>query len=125
MNEKKPVNSSAFLCERRKCPRREAHLFVVFRQFLKKKAGGPQVGFTRDVSARGIYFYTQGEIAKGDEISLTVHLTSDWVEGGNAPKLKGKGSVLRVERTARKLHLPVSTGVAVHLKRKLAVSLQE
>jgi len=124
MSVKRRALLNPMTCERRKSPRREAHLFTVFRRFLTKEVGPPQIGYTRNISTEGVYFYTQDKVEKGDEIDLTIHLTSDWAEGGNPPKLEGKGNVLRVERTRKPLPLPVSTGVAVHLTEGLAISFK-
>ncbi len=100
------------------------HLFTVFRRVQEKEVGFPQVGYTRDISTEGVYFYTQDKLDKGDQIDLMIHLTCDWAEGGSPPKLEGRGNVLRVERTRKHLPLPVSTGIAVHLKQGLAISFE-
>ena len=124
MSVKSTTLLNPMTCERRKYPRREAHLFTVFRRLLKKEVGAPQIGYTRDISTEGVYFYTQDKVEKGDQIDLTIHLTTDWAEGGNPPKLEGKGNVLRVERTRKPSPLPVSTGVAVRVKERLAISFK-
>lgn len=119
-----PILLNPIVEEKRKHPRREAHFFAVFRRFLKKEVGPPQIGYTGNISAEGVYFYTQNKVKKGDQINLTIHLTFDWAEGGKPPKLEGKGNVLRVERSRKLLPLPISTGVAVHVKEGLAISFE-
>lgn len=105
--------------ERRASSRLQLRLFMVFRPIPEKKEP-PAVGFTRDVSAGGLYFYTLKELKEGEEVSLTIHLVSDWAEGGTPPTLDGKGKVLRVERPFRK---PGDfQGVAVRFSEKLAVA---
>lgn len=110
--------------ERRKDARMEAHLFTVFRRLPKKKkeAGVPEVGYTRDISVGGVYFYTQSDVKKGERVSLAVHVTSDWAEGGSPPKLEGEGKVLRVERARTGLPPNDLRGVAVQFAQEVAVS---
>jgi len=110
--------------DRRSHPRTEAHLLTVFR--LSDKEGRrslPLIGYTRDISARGAYFYTQSDVKEGERISVTIHFTADWTEAGNPPKLEGEGSIERVER-AHKAFPPIDiNGTAVRFSADLAVSI--
>lgn len=110
--------------DRRTHARTEAHLLTVFRQ---STAGGkqslPQIGYTRDISSHGAYFYTQSDVKEGDSISVTFHFTADWTEAGNPPRLEGEGTIARVEK-ANRAFTPVDiSGAAVRFWRELAVAL--
>ncbi len=110
------------LGEKRNHHRREANLFAVFQRLLNKESLSPQVGFTRDISMGGAYFYTRGEVEKGENISLTIHLTSDWAEGGSPPRLRADAEILRVERGRSISPTTGARGVAVKFMQELAVS---
>jgi hypothetical protein len=110
--------------ERRSHPRIEAHLLIVFRSL---SANGnktlPLIGYTRDISTCGAYFYTQSEVKEGDTISVTIHFTADWTDAGNPPRLEGKGTVARVEKANRTFPPIDINGAAVKLWSDLAVSV--
>lgn len=110
--------------EKRKYSRKEAHLFTVFiRSGSGEELPLPQIGYTRDISAGGAYFFTQSEVDEGDHVSVTVHLTADWAEGGNPPRLEGEGTILRVEKARKAFPSIDVTGAAVQFARELAVAL--
>ena len=119
---KEDNGAEVVLAERRNYHRSEANLFTVFRRLCAKGAFLPQVGFTKDVSAGGAYFFTRSEVAKGDSISVAIHVTSDWAAGGNPPRLEADGRVLRVERGRGTSASNDTKGVAVKFKQELAVS---
>jgi hypothetical protein len=110
--------------DRRSHPRTEAHLLAVFR---RSNANGnkalPLIGYTRDISSCGAYFYTQSDVKEGDSISVTIHFTADWTEAGSPPKLVGEGTVARVENTRRAFPPIDINGTAVRFWRDLTVSI--
>jgi hypothetical protein len=109
--------------DRRGHSRIETSLFTVFKRKTKKNDNSrPQIGYTRDITPRGVYFYTQTKPERGDNVFLSIHLSADWAGGGTPPKLEGEGKVLRVENAARILPLDDFNGVAVRLNQELALS---
>ena len=83
--------------DRRRQGRTQAHLLTVFRKSNSdEKKSLPLIGYTRDISERGAYFYTQSDVKEGDSISVTFHFTADWTEAGNPPRLEGEGTIARV-----------------------------
>ncbi len=110
--------------DRRGQARTEAHLLTVFRRSGSDgKKSLPLIGYTRDISTRGAYFYTQSEVKEGDSVSVTFHFTADWTEAGNPPKLEGEGTVARVETTTKAFPPVDIRGAAIRFWRELAVSL--
>lgn len=108
---------------RRGYSRIETSLFTVFKHKAKRNDDSPpQIGYTRDITPTGIYFYTQTKTERGDNVFLSIHLSADWAGVGMPPKLEGEGKVLRVENAARILPLDDFSGVAVQLNQELALS---
>lgn len=61
------------------------------------------VGFTQDLSSRGVFFFTSAPLAEGSEIELTLRMPSEITLGESMP-VRCRGRVLRVVQ-------PVSTSV--------------
>ena len=81
------------------------------------------VGFTQDVSSRGIFLFTDAPIAEGDTVELTLRMPSE-ITLGEAMPVRCRGRVLRVERPAVTAHdlaavnrAQTKIGVAVRLER--------
>lgn len=81
------------------------------------------VGFTQDVSSRGIFLFTDMPLVEGDTIELTLRMPSE-ITLGEAMPVRCRGRVLRVERPVSSAHdlSPVNRaqtkiGVAVRLDR--------
>jgi hypothetical protein len=56
-------------------------------------------GFTQDLSARGVFFFTDAPLEVGAEIELTLRMPSEITLGENMP-VRCRGRVLRVVRPA-------------------------
>ncbi len=76
------------------------------------------VGFTQDLSSRGVFFFTDALLTEGCEIELSLKMPSEITLGENMP-VRCRGHVLRVVRpaTARDAagaaHAETKIGVAV------------
>lgn len=55
------------------------------------------VGFTQDVSSRGVFLLTDAPLVEGSEIELTLRMPSEITLGDNMP-VRCKGHILRVVR---------------------------
>jgi hypothetical protein len=87
---------------------------------LCQPAGSVQgVGFTQDLSSRGVFFFTDAPLTEGDEIELTLRMPSEITLGESMP-VRCRGRILRVVRPASSANMPVHAetkiGVAVRLE---------
>jgi hypothetical protein len=57
------------------------------------------VGFTQDLSSRGVFFFTDAPVTEGSEIELSLRMPSEITLGENMP-VRCRGHVLRVVRPA-------------------------
>lgn len=77
------------------------------------------VGFTQDLSSRGVFFLTDAPLTAGSEIELTVRMPSEITLGENMP-VRCRGRILRVVRPGSTSALPGTVqgkiGVAVRLE---------
>lgn len=77
------------------------------------------VGFTQDLSSRGVFFFTDSPLTEGTEIEITLRMPSEITLGESMP-VRCRGRILRVVRPATKLSSDTSDseakiGVAVRL----------
>ena len=104
-------------------PRKSACFFMVFSRYGKEgEPTLPHIGYTRDISAGGAFFFTRGEAMQGDDLSLKIHLPADWGAGDYPPSLEGNGKVLRVETNRKLLPLGYINGVAVRFTEELDIA---
>jgi len=61
------------------------------------------VGFTQDLSSRGVFFFTDAPLAEGAEIELTLRMPSEITLGESMP-VRCRGRILRIIR-------PVLSGI--------------
>jgi PilZ domain len=80
------------------------------------------VGFTQDLSSRGVFFFTNAPLAEGSEIELTLRMPSEITLGESMP-VRCRGRVLRVVRPAASAsdgsgmaHAETKIGVAVRFE---------
>lgn len=77
------------------------------------------VGFTQDLSSRGVFFLTDAPLKEGSEIELTVRMPSEITLGENMP-VRCRGRILRVVQPGSTSALPAAVqgkiGVAVRLE---------
>lgn len=70
-----------------------------------------QPGFTQDLSAKGVFFFTHGAISEGTQVELTFVMPSEITLTESMP-IRGRGKVLRVVELEPVSH---KLGVAVEL----------
>jgi len=75
------------------------------------------VGFTQDLSSRGVFFFTNAALTEGSEIELTLRMPSEITLGESMP-VRCRGHILRVVRP------PASGSSAVEPKIGVAVRLE-
>jgi hypothetical protein len=63
--------------------------------FRETGSGGEGVGFTQDVSSRGVFFLTDTSLTEGSEIELTLKMPSE-ITLGEDMRVRARGRVLRV-----------------------------
>lgn len=63
--------------------------------FREPGTGLEGVGFTQDVSSRGVFFFTDAPVAEGSEIELTLNMPSE-ITLGDSMRVKCSGRILRV-----------------------------
>jgi hypothetical protein len=76
------------------------------------------VGFTQDLSSRGVFFFTSAALSEGSEIELTLRMPSEITLGQSMP-VRCRGHILRIVRPAPcsdSSHAEPKIGVAVRLE---------
>ena len=84
--------------ERRVGQRFSYHLPLSLRQPQACLEG---VGFTQDLSSRGVFFFTDASLSEGCEIEITLRMPSEITLGESMP-VRCRGRILRVVRPAAK-----------------------
>jgi PilZ domain len=82
--------------ERRAGQRFAYALPISFRQAADSIEG---VGFTQDLSSRGVFFFTSAPLTEGAEIEITLRMPSEITLGEGMP-VRCRGRILRVIRPA-------------------------
>jgi hypothetical protein len=85
---------------------------ISFRQSENAVEG---VGFTQDLSSRGVFFLTDAPLIEGSEIELTVRMPSEITLGETMP-VRCKGRILRVQRPASALPTAIQTKIGVAVR---------
>jgi len=113
------MTTSPVRVERRVGQRFPYLLALSLRQPLGSVEG---VGFTQDLSSRGVFFFTDAPLTEGAEIELTLRMPSEITLGESMP-VRCRGRILRVVRssTATACNLSADSaetkiGVAVRLQ---------
>src|SRR6478736_4767732 len=89
---------------------------------LRQSAGPVEgVGFTQDLSSRGVFFFTDAPLTEGFEIELTLRMPSEITLGDSMP-VRCRGRILRVVRPNGTSPIPLSG--AAHAKIGVAVRLE-
>src|SRR6202140_2981877 len=78
------------------------------------------LGFTQDLSSRGVFFFTDMALSEGAEIELTLKMPSE-ITLGESMRVRCRGQVLRIIKPADNSWKPATSaetkiGVAVCLK---------
>lgn len=90
------MNTSPVRVERRVGQRFPYLLAVSLREAARSIEG---VGFTQDLSSRGVFFFTDAPVTEGAEIELTLRMPSEITLGESMP-VRCRGRILRVVRPA-------------------------
>ena len=113
------MNTSPVRVERRVGQRFPYHLRI---SVCEPAAGTEGLGFTQDVSSRGVFFLTNAPLREGGEIELTLKMPSE-ITLGESMRIRCRGRILRVVKPAAVDQDPCSTtrtetkiGVAVRLE---------
>src|SRR3954467_1420844 len=69
--------------------------YLLATSFRQTSDGIEGVGFTQDLSSRGVFFLTDAPLTEGSEIELTVRMPSAITLGENMP-VRCKGRILRI-----------------------------
>jgi hypothetical protein len=112
------MTTSPVRVERRVGQRFPYLLPVSLRQFAGSIEG---VGFTQDLSSRGVFFFTDAPLTEGAEIELTLRMPSEITLGESMP-VRCRGRILRVTRPAG--HTPSITSARTETKIGVAVRLE-
>jgi hypothetical protein len=88
--------------------------------FLETGSGSEGVGFTQDVSSRGVFFLTDSSLGEGSEIELTLKMPSE-ITLGEDMRVRARGRVLRVVG-AKPVSLSDSPG-SVRAETKIGVAV--
>jgi hypothetical protein len=67
-------------------------------------SGAEGLGFTQDISSRGVFFFTEMPIGEGAAVELTLNMPSEITLGDNM-RVRCRGHVLRVVRPDAKFAL--------------------
>ena len=86
------MSTSPIRVERRAGQRFQYLLPVSMRQTCSGVEG---VGFTQDLSSRGVFFFTDSAVPEGAEIELTLNMPSE-ITLGESMRVRCRGRVLRV-----------------------------
>jgi hypothetical protein len=89
------MTSSTVRVERRVGQRFPYLLPLSLRQVSESVVEG--VGFTQDLSSRGVFFFTDAPLVEGAEIELTLRMPSEITLGDNMP-VRCRGRILRITR---------------------------
>ena len=81
------------------------------------------VGFTQDLSSRGVFFFTDAPLTEGAEIELTLRMPSEITLGESMP-VCCRGRVLRIVRPVGRFANAVTSPVRAETKIGVAVRLE-
>ena len=95
--------------------------YLLATSFRQTKDGIEGVGFTQDLSSRGVFFLTDAPLTEGSEIELTLRMPSEITLGQSMP-VRCKGHILRIVHPNGTSPVPASG--APHAKIGVAVRLE-
>src|SRR5205814_8216196 len=93
--------------------------YLLATSFRQTSDGIEGVGFTQDLSSRGVFFLTDAPLTEGSEIELTLRMPSEITLGESMP-VRCKGHILRIVRPVSN---SVHTGVTPQV-RKIGVAVR-
>jgi hypothetical protein len=95
-------------------------LSVSFRQISGSIEG---VGFTQDLSSRGVFLFTDAPLTEGAEIELTLRMPSE-ITLGESMDVRCRGHILRIIRPAKQFTQESLSGVRAETKIGVAIRLE-
>lgn len=110
------MTSSPVRVERRVGQRFSYLLPLSLRQLSESVVEG--VGFTQDLSSRGVFFFTDAPLIEGSEIELTLRMPSEITLGDNMP-VRCRGRILRITRPSAP-----APNVAIGSETKIGVAVR-
>jgi hypothetical protein len=114
------MTTSPVRVERRAGQRFPYLLPVSFQQATGSIEG---VGFTQDLSSRGVFFFTDAPLTEGSEIELTLRMPSEITLGENMP-VRCRGHILRIVRPVAASGQDSSKAAPAETKIGVAVRLE-
>jgi hypothetical protein len=81
------------------------------------------VGFTQDLSSRGVFFFTDTPLQEGAEIEITLQMPSE-ITLGESMRVRCRGHILRVVKPAATLAPDAAGAVRAETKIGVAVRLE-
>jgi hypothetical protein len=81
------------------------------------------LGFTQDLSSRGVFFFTEMQLAEGAEVELTLRMPSEITLAESMP-VRCRGHVLRVVRPLASIQDAGKAEIKTELKIGVAVRLE-
>ena len=81
------------------------------------------VGFTQDVSSRGVFFFTDAPLQEGAEIELTLRMPSEITLGENM-LVRCRGRILRIVKPAASIDAAASPASESSVERPVEVQAQ-
>jgi hypothetical protein len=81
------------------------------------------VGFSQDLSSRGVFFFTDAPLTEGSEIEVTLRMPSEITLGESMP-VRCRGRILRVVRPAATSTLDLSGAACAETKIGVAVRIE-
>ncbi len=79
--------------------RRAGQRFSYLLPLSLRISGSEGVGFTQDLSSRGVFFFTDAPLTEGSAIELTLRMPSEITLGESMP-VRCRGHILRIVRPA-------------------------
>jgi hypothetical protein len=95
-------------------------LSVSFRQIPDSIEG---VGFTQDLSSRGVFLFTDAPLVENAEIELTLRMPSE-ITLGESMDVRCRGHILRIIRPANQFAQESLNGVRAETKIGVAIRLE-
>jgi len=84
------------VCVERRAGQRFPYLLAV--SLRQPTTGLEGVGFTQDLSSRGVFFFTDAPLIEGSEIELTLRMPSE-ITLGESMQVRCRGHILRIVRS--------------------------
>jgi PilZ domain len=95
--------------------------FLLPVSFREVSTGVEGLGFTQDLSSRGVFFFTETPLEAGAEVELTLNMPSEITLGENM-RVRCRGHILRVVKPAAETR--AETRPEAHAEQKIGVAVR-